>query len=973
MQRHYYNGEKEKMNRYEDIIESWRIAELMSDGVLPSMKEMKDVCVPLDATAVLKQERAKMKKDRSLALFFGTFQEKEMMETLAIRFSKKDYMDASENSLMYSFSLELTEDMKLVENSIFVTAAMFGRRKNRLPESEEEFSTFRKHEEQKIASIVMLFRDKRPDAALDGIIQQLCVEYGIMPCSCMATVCKAGRSRQLHSFFAQDLEKAKTSESETLKRYIEGNSKKGFNLDVKGKDRQQAFHILDGILQPCRLPLGRFLDPVEYAPAFMQQVAVNVAISQKDGDVQGVNGPPGTGKTSLLKDVFADIIVRQSRNICRLKSMKLPHKEGEMAEVPASIASDSIIIASSNNGAIANITSELPLMSKIGKEFADYALEVDYFSSIAESSLNKKKGKNEKRLSAWGLISMQAGKTEFRKDVAEAMKMAAGCKNNTDSNIRNRFLKETEAMKKMRMEMQKQADMPLKIRQEKERKEELKDGLLRTDQEIRGLESDKTETERRITALHSEIEREKDRRHDMEITMPKKPGWLSSKQRKEEYEEAKNRLQETDAIIEEKEKAVRKAEKEWKRLASAIGRKKREAEETENDIERCEGKIRKLMRTANSSIISRAPDYSQDYDSLQKSSPWSSAEYRMRQSHLMLTALAVRKTFVLENADSVRIAAEIISGERKARLPERRKAYQWMSVVIPVIGTTFASAGKMFWGLSDTDLIGHLFIDEAGQALPYAAAGLLMRSRKVLAVGDPSQIPPVLGASEESLALIREGLNVSEEYLSEKSSVQTLADAAGTYGYQKNKDEWIGIPLWVHRRCMSPMFDISNRVSYDGCMVQAKEGLGKAEWMDIGGKSENKFVIEQATALQKEIDRRLAENPAMAKDIFVISPFRNVVAGLKKKLHGIDKKNIGTVHTFQGKEADIVYLVLGTDKNEKNAARWAVGNSNPNIMNVAATRAKKEFYIVGDRKLFESLGSKVVSETLAVIDKYSKK
>ena len=158
MKRHY-NGEKEKMNRYEDIIESWRIAELMSDGILPSMKEMKDVCVPLDATAVLKQERAKMKKDRSLALFFGTFREKEMMETLAIRFGKKDYVDASENSLMYSFSLELTEDMKLVENSIFVTAAMFGRMKNRLPESEEEFSTFRKHEEQKIASIVMLFRD----------------------------------------------------------------------------------------------------------------------------------------------------------------------------------------------------------------------------------------------------------------------------------------------------------------------------------------------------------------------------------------------------------------------------------------------------------------------------------------------------------------------------------------------------------------------------------------------------------------------------------------------------------------------------------------------------------------------------------------------------------------------------------------------------------------------------------------------
>ena len=84
-----------------------------------------------------------------------------------------------------------------------------------------------------------------------------------------------------------------------------------------------------------------------------------------------------------------------------------------------------------------------------------------------------------------------------------------------------------------------------------------------------------------------------------------------------------------------------------------------------------------------------------------------------------------------------------------------------------------------------------------------------------------------------------------------------------------------------------------------------------------------------------------------------------------------DKKpmNVGTVHTFQGKEAKIVYLVLGADSESKGAAYWAV--SEPNIMNVAATRAKEEFYIIGDRSLYAKLGSNVANTTLRIIDDYN--
>lgn len=58
------------------------------------------------------------------------------------------------------------------------------------------------------------------------------------------------------------------------------------------------------------------------------------------------------------------------------------------------------------------------------------------------------------------------------------------------------------------------------------------------------------------------------------------------------------------------------------------------------------------------------------------------------------------------------------------------------------------------------------------------------------------------------------------------------------------------------------------------------------------------------------------------------------------------------MHTFQGKEADIVYFVTGTDIETDVAANWSC--LKPNLLNVAVIRAKKEFYVVGDLDRFRS-------------------
>jgi superfamily I DNA and/or RNA helicase len=58
------------------------------------------------------------------------------------------------------------------------------------------------------------------------------------------------------------------------------------------------------------------------------------------------------------------------------------------------------------------------------------------------------------------------------------------------------------------------------------------------------------------------------------------------------------------------------------------------------------------------------------------------------------------------------------------------------------------------------------------------------------------------------------------------------------------------------------------------------------------------------------------------------------------------EKRVGTVHTTQGKEADVVILVLGGSMDDLDRRVWAART--PNIVNVAVSRARRQLAIVGD-------------------------
>ncbi|MFC3039194.1 DEAD/DEAH box helicase [Virgibacillus xinjiangensis] len=267
-----------------------------------------------------------------------------------------------------------------------------------------------------------------------------------------------------------------------------------------------------------------------------------------------------------------------------------------------------------------------------------------------------------------------------------------------------------------------------------------------------------------------------------------------------------------------------------------------------------------------------------------------------------------------------------------------------------------------------------LIIDEAGQAKPQMAVGGIWRAKYTVAVGDPLQIEPVVTTPPSIYTDLANYFDISSSsYFSPHSSVQSIADLGNPYG--KNlAGTWIGLPLWVHRRCLNPMFKISNEIAYDGNMVLATQEndtftfSGQSEWIDVKGESvARQYVEAQGERLLILLQTLIDDNDGSLPNVYIISPFKKVADELKillkkrlptmvsgeNSIKAWVRESVGTVHTFQGKEAEIVIFCLGVDETQKGAAKWATDK--PNLINVAVTRAKYRLYVIGDKNIWRHL------------------
>jgi hypothetical protein len=181
--------------------------------------------------------------------------------------------------------------------------------------------------------------------------------------------------------------------------------------------------------------------------------------------------------------------------------------------------------------------------------------------------------------------------------------------------------------------------------------------------------------------------------------------------------------------------------------------------------------------------------FSRDHETLNLTAPWMPAGLNRKREDLFIAAMAVHRAFVdmapqkiLHNLSA--LMSVLSSGPPKDEAKRKLVGDLWSTLfmVVPVISTTFASVDRMFGNLPPGS-IGWLLIDEAGQALPQAAAGAVMRARRSIVVGDPLQIPPVVTLPERLNSEICKYLKVdSSTWAAPAASAQTLADRAALPG-----------------------------------------------------------------------------------------------------------------------------------------------------------------------------------------------
>ncbi len=141
-------------------------------------------------------------------------------------------------------------------------------------------------------------------------------------------------------------------------------------------------------LRSERLPAGHW--PGAFPLTLMQQVAVNEAMGRlTEGGIFSVNGPPGTGKTTLLQDVVAAVIVQRAGELASFANAEAAFGEaiGPDSHFSLHFHASPIVVASSNNGAVENITRELPDLRKVALE---YRAAVARFLPTAQALLSRR-------------------------------------------------------------------------------------------------------------------------------------------------------------------------------------------------------------------------------------------------------------------------------------------------------------------------------------------------------------------------------------------------------------------------------------------------------------------------------------------------------------------------------------------------------------------------------------------------------
>ncbi len=337
-----------------------------------------------------------------------------------------------------------------------------------------------------------------------------------------------------------------------------------------------------------------------------------------------------------------------------------------------------------------------------------------------------------------------------------------------------------------------------------------------------------------------------------------------------------------------------------------------------------------------------------------------------------------------EGAPYLRIGSSTSCGDRyKHKLLHRlaagsssRKELSTLIADHPIVIGTVSSI------LSRTDIFrlkqfDRIVVDEASQVLEPMLCSLLLRAKRFVLIGDDKQLPAVV-QQHKVKAPDSEALKTMKLTQLSNSLFERLLMAARENNWQH---------CWgtlTHQGRMHPvLMEFVNHQWYGGILHPAERPHQKEEeqlpaelltamrsrwvFLSSGEPTGDRSKVHPEEALLvaetvRQLMNALRADADPAQAIGVITPYRSQIAAIKgalraTRLQGAEQITVDTVERYQGSQRD--HIVYSTVVSTPLQLRFLTSNTQKNPidgvevdrkLNVAVTRARKQFVLVGNEK-----------------------
>lgn len=258
-----------------------------------------------------------------------------------------------------------------------------------------------------------------------------------------------------------------------------------------------------------------------------------------------------------------------------------------------------------------------------------------------------------------------------------------------------------------------------------------------------------------------------------------------------------------------------------------------------------------------------------------------------------------------------------------------------------ILSTTFS----VITSLKSGYVFDCVIVDEASQVDLLSGALAMACAKKLVIVGDPMQLPNVL--TDQDQKRVQE---IAVQY--------DLPDHVRYDWHNMLSAVRMAFPdlpetlLREHYRCHPKIIQFCNQKFYGGELLIMTPDHGEPDVLRAyttvaGHHARGTFNQRQIDEITQTVLPELGE--VNSADIGIVSPYRIQATRIRSSL-GSEEIEVDTVHKYQGREKRVI--IITTVANEANEFV-----DNPNLLNVAVSRAQEKLRLVVSKEMAEGYGN----------------